>query len=71
MLWAQHPAAMQRLVQYLENTPFLRHPKTKKMSGEFRGVIQYDVSRGDRVWYRVQGNVVRIEYAGKHPKETE
>lgn len=62
---------MGRLTAYLETTPLTRIPKTKKLSGFYHGLIQYDVSSGDRVWYWVDGTVVRVEYAGKHPKETE
>lgn len=47
--------------------------KTKRLSGPFKGLYQYDLSRGDRIWWRVDESqkTVEILHIGPHPKETE
>ncbi len=47
--------------------------KTKLLSGSLKGIYQYDLSRGDRVWWRVDDEkmVVEIIYIGSHPKVTD
>lgn len=67
----RHPKAMAELVRYLATTSLTRTHRTKMLRGRFSGLIQYHVSAGDRVWYWVEGNVVRIEHTGGHPKGTE
>jgi mRNA-degrading endonuclease RelE of RelBE toxin-antitoxin system len=59
---------------HLKQTPTLPIPgKTKRLSGLFKGIYQYDLSRGDRMWWRVDEpqKVVEILYIGPHPKKTE
>ena len=54
----------------LQETPLIRIPqKTKKLKGEFAGMIQYDLPSGYRLWYRVDeaAHTVSVEYIGPHP----
>ncbi len=53
-----------------------KHPipgKTKLLAGPLKGIYQYDLSRGDRVWWRVDDEqmVVEVIYIGSHPKVTD
>jgi mRNA-degrading endonuclease RelE of RelBE toxin-antitoxin system len=59
---------------HLRHTPKLYIPgKTKPLSGPLKGIYQYDLSRGDRIWWRIddEEHVVVILYIGPHPKTTE
>lgn len=56
---------------HLRHTPKQRIPnKTKPLSGAMKGIYQYDLSRGDRIWWRVHDKqkIVEIIYIGPHPK---
>ncbi|MCK6629658.1 MAG: hypothetical protein L6R45_31340 [Anaerolineae bacterium] len=73
------PPARQQLARHFINTHLRQTPtqpisgKTKRLSGPFKGIYQYDLSRGDRIWWRVDETqkVIEILYIGPHPKETE
>jgi mRNA-degrading endonuclease RelE of RelBE toxin-antitoxin system len=58
-------------LRYTPKNPIVS--KTKLLSGSLKGIYQYDLSRGDRIWWRVDDNqkIVEIIYIGSHPKITE
>ncbi len=71
---ARQQHAREFINSHLRHTPTQPIPgKTKRLSGPLKGIFQYDLSRGDRIWWRVDEtkNVVEILYIGPHPKETE
>ena len=70
---AEFPERMNQCKSFLNSSPTDRRQainKLKKLKGEFKGILQYDVTKDDaRVWYRVDKNnqMVIIKYAGHHP----
>jgi mRNA-degrading endonuclease RelE of RelBE toxin-antitoxin system len=73
------PLARQQQTRNFINTHLRHSPKepipgkTKPLSGPLKGIYQYDLSRGDRIWWRVDDvqMIVEILYIGSHPKTTE
>jgi addiction module RelE/StbE family toxin len=54
----------------LQHRPLERIPhKTKKLKGRLAGIMQYDLPRGYRLWYRVDqaAKTVDVIYVGPHP----
>ena len=71
---ARQQQAREFINTHLRHTPRQSIPgKTKLLSGSLAGIYQYDLSRGDRIWWRVHEaqKVVEILYIGPHPKVTE
>ena len=67
-----HPEEMEDLKHLLKNSPDnlrITNGKAKKLKGRLKDYIQYDVTYGDRVWYRIdkKNKAVIVEYAGPHP----
>lgn len=55
---------------HLRLTPKQHIPaKTKRLSGPLKGIYQYDLSYGDRIWWRVDDNLQTVDviYIGPHP----
>ncbi len=70
---ARREKARQFINAHLRFTPLLPIPgKTKLLAGPLAGIYQYDLSRGDRIWWRVDSekHVVYVLYIGPHPKIT-
>ncbi len=66
--------AIEFIDTHLTNTPLqVIVGKTKQLRGKYKGIYQYDLSRGDRIWWRVDINTrtVYVLYIGPHPKETD
>lgn len=62
--------ARQFINNHLRHTPKQHIPgKTKRLSGPLKGIYQYDLSYGERIWWRVddQQQVVEVIYIGPHP----
>ena len=58
------------IASHLTRNPLERIPgKTKELRGKYKGVMQYDIDRNDRIMYRVDKaeRVVFIQYIGPHP----
>lgn len=71
---ARQQQAREFINSHLHHTPVQPIPgKTKRLSGPLKGIYQYDLSRGDRIWWRVDESqkMVEILYIGPHPKKTE
>jgi Txe/YoeB family toxin of Txe-Axe toxin-antitoxin module len=61
---------MERLSEFLKESPEDRtrsRGKLKKLRGDQRGYLQFDITDKHRCWYWVDGNDVYIEYIGAHP----
>ncbi len=59
---------------HLRRTPKQPIPgKTKLLVGPLKGIYQYDLSRGERIWWRVDDSTTSVEiiYIGPHPKATD
>jgi Txe/YoeB family toxin of Txe-Axe toxin-antitoxin module len=68
----KYPDAMAECIEFLETTPLDRlqsRGKLKKLKGRLSGILQYDLSYSERIWYKVDtgDNTVNIEYIGSHP----
>lgn len=66
------PEAMHRCRIFLEKNPEDRlksEGKLKKLKGDLKGILQYDITDEARVWYEVdrKQHLVRIKYCGHHP----
>jgi len=66
------PTAIERCKKFLKETPQNRlrsRGKLKKLKGNLKGFLQYDITGEARVWYRVdrRRRIVYIEYVGHHP----
>ncbi len=71
---ARREKARQLINDHLRFTPTVPIPgKTKRLAGSLAGIYQYDLSRGDRIWWRVdtEERIVYVLYIGPHPKSTE
>jgi mRNA-degrading endonuclease YafQ of YafQ-DinJ toxin-antitoxin module len=74
--WQQYeqdfPDAMAACTEFLETSPLDRlqsRNKLKKLKGKLSGILQYDLTFSERIWYKVDAsdNTVNIEYIGSHP----
>lgn len=68
----EYPEAMNTCREFLENSPYdtiNSRGKVKKLKGKLKRLHQYDITEGDRIWYRVDKTThsVYVEYAGHHP----
>jgi len=66
--------AIEFINEHLRETPLKPIPgKIKRLRGRYQGIYQYDLSRGDRIWWRVEpeSHTVYVMYIGPHPKATE
>jgi mRNA-degrading endonuclease RelE of RelBE toxin-antitoxin system len=66
------PDRMDELKQFLQENPKDRlkaHGKLKKLKGRLKGILQYDITDRDRIWYEVDSDamVVYVRYIGPHP----
>lgn len=71
---ARREKARQFINTHLRFTPLQPIPsKTKRLAGSLTNVYQYDLSRSDRIWWRVDKDeaIVYVLYIGPHPKTTE
>jgi mRNA-degrading endonuclease RelE of RelBE toxin-antitoxin system len=71
---AHREKARQFINVHLRFTPLRPVPgKTKRLAGPLAGVYQYDLSRSDRIWWRVDEEeyTVYVLYMGPHPKATD
>ncbi len=74
LLPAYRRKAIEFIDTHLTKTPLKPIPgKTKCLRGGYQGIYQYDLSRGDRIWWRVEQEscTVYVVYIGPHPKATE
>jgi mRNA-degrading endonuclease RelE of RelBE toxin-antitoxin system len=65
-----HDAARVCIEQILPHRPLERVPgKTKQLKGRLRGIMQYDLPSGYRLWYQVDqtSRTVYVIYIGPHP----
>lgn len=73
------PAARRQQAREFINTHLQQTPKqpisgkTKLLAGPLKGIYQYDLSHGERIWWRVDDSTRTVEviYIGPHPKATE
>jgi len=71
---AHREKAIEFIDDYLSKTPLQpMTSKIKRLKGSLSGIMQYDLSRGDRIWWRVdeKTSTVYVLYVGPHPKETD
>ena len=64
--------ALAECTEFLESSPLDRlqsRGKLKKLKGKLSGILQYDLTYSERIWYKVDtdDNTVNIEYIGSHP----
>ena len=67
------PDAMERFKKFLQESPLNRLEsggRLKKLKCKQKGVLQYDIDYGHRVWYKVdiKEHIVEVKYIGSHPK---
>ena len=72
LMESSHPEQMERCKQFLQENPEDRLKsggKLKKLKGKLNGILQYDITRGDRIHYIVDRKdcIVYVEYIGSHP----
>jgi mRNA-degrading endonuclease RelE of RelBE toxin-antitoxin system len=71
---ARREKARRFINTYLRFTPLQPIAgKPKPLAGPLAGICQYDLSRGDRIWWRVnmEEYIVYVLHIGPHPKSTE
>lgn len=71
-LCERNPEEMQQLKTLLKKYPdnlLATNGKAKKLKGRLKEYIQYDVTFGDRVRYKIdkKNKLVIVDYAGPHP----